>query len=121
MNDIHLLEYAAKAMQHSGDEKFRSFAIYDNDKFVSLNLGFRSGVLTQIWNPLDDNGDAFWLAVKLNICINFGFAANQINCEIYDWEEDEVKIDWKENGRKDPFTATRRAIVRCAAEVGKSL
>lgn len=71
------------------------------------------------WNPLTDDGDAFRLAVKLNINIGFGIFATQINCEIYDWAEDEVLVEWKENGRKDPLAATRRAIVRAAAEIGK--
>ena len=73
------------------------------------------------WNPLTDDGDALRLAVKLEISIAFGVHATTINCEVYDWAEDEVLIDWKEDGRKDPLAATRRAIVRAAAEIGRSM
>jgi hypothetical protein len=73
------------------------------------------------WNPLDDDGDALRLAVKLEISIAFGIHATTINCEVYDWAEDEVLIDWQEDGRKDPLAATRRAITRAAAEIGRSM
>lgn len=43
------------------------------------------------WNPLTDDGDALRLAVKLNLDIRY----------------------------KDSYAATRRAIVRAAAAIGK--
>lgn len=74
------------------------------------------------WNPLTDNADAFCLAVQLNI-------------EIHPYEEtstgewsmakernhsyaDEFSEKIKDN---DIYAATRRAIVRAAAEIGKTL
>jgi hypothetical protein len=73
------------------------------------------------WNPLTDDGDALRLGVKLEISIAFGVHATTINCEVYDWAEDEVLIDWQEDGRKDPLAATRRAIVRAASEIGRNM
>ena len=69
------------------------------------------------WNPLTNDGDALRLAVKLRIDIQFSFAAIQINCDIYDWAEKAVKVDVQEDGHEDPYAATRRAIVRAAAEI----
>jgi hypothetical protein len=108
MTDRELLELAAKAAGIAG------FWVDDG-----LNTG--SNATPTVWNPITDDGDALRLAVKLNINIGFGIFATQINCEIYDWAEDEVLIDWKEDGRKDPYTATRRAIVRAAAEIGRNM
>jgi hypothetical protein len=100
MTDRELLELAAKAC---GLEE------------AKMRIEFNQ------WNPLTDDGDALRLAVKLKISIAFGIHATTINCEVYDWAEDEVLIDWKEDGRKDPYAATRRAITRAAAEIGRSM
>ena len=67
------------------------------------------------WNPLTDDGDALRLAVKLNFLVDSsaiqgatdaGDGTTFYQCELH-------------NG--DPYAATRRAIVRAAAEIGKSL
>jgi hypothetical protein len=100
MTDIKLLELAAKAC-----------GMFSSKMRIEFNQ----------WNPLTNDGDALRLAVKLEISIAFGVHATTINCEVYDWAEDEVLIDWKEDGRKDPLAATRRAIVRAAAEIGRSM
>lgn len=54
------------------------------------------------WNPLTDDGDALRLAVKLNI--DHGNPGMRLS------------IDW--TPADDPYAATRRAIVRAAAEIG---
>ena len=54
------------------------------------------------WNPLTDDGDALRLAVKLNFPLD-GFTI--------------TPSEWMD----DPYTATRRAIVRAAAEIGKGM
>lgn len=53
------------------------------------------------WDPLTDDGDALRLAVKLDIDIAKSVETNAF--------------------LKDPYAATRRAIVRAAAEIGKAL
>lgn len=65
------------------------------------------------WNPLTDDGDALRLAVKLNalVDINNGKTA----CVLLGPETDSVQHD------SDPYAATRRAIVRAAAEIGAKL
>jgi hypothetical protein len=52
------------------------------------------------WNPLTDDGDALRLAVKLRL----------------------LESSWLgDMGEVDPYAATRRAIVRAAAEIGKAM
>ena len=53
------------------------------------------------WNPLTDDGDALRLTVKLGIDIS------------------KSQVDYWDKNSTDPYAATRRAIVRAAAEIGK--
>ena len=72
-----------------------------------------------IWNPLTDDGDALRLAVKLDLDV----------CTDHNDEEWHVNVWAKQKGvlgqseprdeTVDPYAATRRAIVRAAAEIGK--
>jgi len=57
----------------------------------------------RVWNPLTDDGDAFRLAVKCGIDLELWGAFDS---------------PWFQ---PDPYAATRRAIVRAAAEIGKGL
>lgn len=79
------------------------------------------------WNPLTDDGDALRLAVKLRISLDHNHAGDQQRyvvaerpgcegcfapvCEIEDHIEDESLRP----------AATRRAIVRAAAAIGKEM
>lgn len=100
MNDRELLELAAKA---AGGTWTRD---YDAGS-MKVMMPF-----TREWNPLTDDGDALRLAVKLDIvprCINkIAFAWRDGVCDI------------QEPITGDPYAATRRAIVRAAAEIGKA-
>jgi hypothetical protein len=66
------------------------------------------------WNPLTDDGDALRLAVKLRMNV---FHAG-IRVFALDEEGD---IEEAEGHELDPYAATRRAIVRAAAEIGKAM
>lgn len=71
------------------------------------------------WNPLSSDGDALRLAVKLNIHIEFAGPRSVV---------DRVQASPKGYGHfaevvmyeGDPAGATRRAIVRAAASIGKT-
>ena len=71
------------------------------------------------WNPLTDDGDALRLAVKLDLyvtqdgdwCDVFYNTDKTTNISTY------LYID----ANNDPYAATRRAIVRAAAEIGKDM
>lgn len=64
------------------------------------------------WNPLEDDGDALRLAVKLRISLLC--AGNNTACDIPETDE----YVWED--AIDP-AAARRAIVRAAAEIGKAM
>lgn len=72
-----------------------------------------------MWNPLTDDGDALGLAVKLRIDVQF--------CKNMGGEFVEVMAHPVGRGDcmgmaeigEDDLAATRRAIVRAAAEIGK--
>ena len=65
------------------------------------------------WNPLTDDGDALRLAVKLRlmVCVRKDGFINAGNTDFLIMAEPE----------KDLYAATRRAIVRAAAEIGKGM
>jgi hypothetical protein len=106
MKDRELLELAAKAagydMQHSIS------AVYPYPDQFHVN--------NKQWNPLADDGDALRLAVKLRLCMdtdyNNGAAAGGPQFSMAEFWEPYAT---------DPCAATRRAIVRAAAEIGKGL
>ena len=66
-----------------------------------------------VWNPLTDDGDALRLAVKLGMLIDVVDDASGANVINYKF--------CSEEHNNDPYAATRRAIVRAAAEIGKDM
>ncbi len=89
MTDQELLELAAKAAG------------------IEVATAHRHGLFlasAKWWHPLDDDGDALRLAVKLRMIVNTDPTGSQAGA-----------------GRSDPYAATRRAIVRAAAEIGKAM
>lgn len=68
------------------------------------------------WNPLTDDGDALRLAVMLNFYLRpmafLHTPSHEVVVGVADWKG----VAEKANG--DPYAATRRAIVRAAAEIG---
>lgn len=71
------------------------------------------------WRPLEDDGDAFRLAVKLEMRVSVFNGVVEVDAGYnyggsccYDVHDE---VDTQE----DPYAATRRAIVRAAAELGE--
>lgn len=102
MTDKQLLEYAAKAAGMAGDFDFENKQL---DKFWVRSFGY--------WNPLTDDGDALRLAVKLRMVI----ACYKDACEIENLRGESLAYEVNAN----PYAATRRAITRAAAEIGKEM
>lgn len=67
------------------------------------------------WQPLHDDGDALRLAVKQRLQVDFGVEETTV---WYDSESDGAYY-LKEPSGGDPYAATRRAIVRAAAQMAK--
>ncbi len=109
MTDRELLESAAKA---AGMD-----TLIWHDEMQSYWIQYDA---PQYWNPLTDDGDALRLAVKLEIDIEYA------NDTVTAWFV-AARPGW-DNGcvttAEEPYgcdkaAATRRAIVRAAAEIGK--
>ena len=111
MTDRELLEYAAKA---AGIGPL-SWIETDGTKIVT-NLR---------WNPLTDDGDALRLAVKLGLSVHLDLGNRIVVAKPTLFPKvgnEEIHYDEsKFGGGCDPYAATRRAIVRTAAEIGKNL
>ena len=78
-----------------------------------------SDIASPHFNPMTHNADALWLAVRLNLSIRF-FASNNGDVEVYvngDYDGAPEVREWFEgDGGTD---ATRRAITRAAARIGR--
>ena len=107
MSERELLELAAKAAGVNGF-------------LVDAGLNMGSNAFPKVWNPLTDDGDALRLAVKLDMSV------------IVDGENNHVRVYAQSFARSeegygacgfgpDKCAATRRAIVRAAAEIGKAM
>jgi len=103
MTDRELLELAAKA----AGIRINHWVYDDLDSSPAV---LETG---EVWNPRDDDGDALRLAVKLRLTIyhtSVGVSAS----------EPEGRSMLELNGT-DPDAATRRAIFRAAAEIGRQM
>lgn len=101
MDDKELLERAAKAAGYG------ELRILDDSSII---------VNSRRWNPLADDGDALRLAVKLGIDISF-MLANAVAQTITGIGEHDTVVETHEQIYPDSCAATRRAIVRAAAEI----
>ena len=90
MTDKELLEMAAKAAGYEMNWLQDCQFIYGSDDW---------------WDPLDDDKDAFRLAVALNIL----------------WDVKVHYTKYLDLSEMDKQKATRRAITRSAAEIGKEM
>lgn len=113
MSDRELLEFAAKAAGVHG--RFFEITPLDGYPTYSCGIGYQSRS-TRPWNPLTDDGDALRLAVKLHMLVDADGAAYAIATA----RPKASGIMVSEKHKDDPYAATRRAIVRAAAEIGKA-
>ena len=74
------------------------------------------------WNPLTDDGDALRLAVKMHMSIEINDPEYDTDCLTVDVCSSGPYATWQcVSQSDDPYAATRRAIVRAAAEIGRSM
>ena len=115
-NDRKLLERAAQAM----GRKIIGRRIHNGVEVLILDNG-------DYWQPLVKNeltdcmGDALRLAVRLKLSID----TNWYNSDGCYFSDKSIIASFcsveEENHKGDPNAATRRAIVRAAAEIGRTL
>lgn len=133
MSDRELLEKAAKAAGWTGwkskhgywnlespeGEKsshcldWIRYDPYSGEKFSEPT--FADALYSEGWNPLTDDGDALRLAVKLDISVFF--RPNFVHAEIATSAHEGLVL--QELPTPDKNAATRRAIVRAAAQIGE--
>jgi len=113
MTDRELLELAAKA------------AGYPPEWHGSIKIETANG--TRKWSPLEDDGDALRLAVRLRLVVHVWDNDTEISVAktLPDGEDpDPAYGEWiceSYDSNNDPYAATRRAITRAAAEIGKAM
>ena len=117
MTDRELLELAAKA---AGFEKDWQWGVH----WLSAAGGSVKQDHSWVkWNPLTDDGDALRLAVKLELGFERGPGEHSRYVRAYQYGIEVVRapISVVEDVNDDPYAATRRAVVRAAAEIGRSM
>ena len=107
--DRELLELAAKA---AGYEKLHVMPVARDRSFYMIEEA--EGDRFAPWNPLTDDGDALRLAVKLDIPIS----PESCNGTVWICRGD---LQIFEALGVDSGAAVRRAIVRAAAEIGRTM
>lgn len=116
LTDRELLELAAKAagiageycVWHSGTEPLTTATgIYRDDE-------------GRLWNPLDDDGDALRLAVILGLANYMEFNLQPLGAMVTRIGENKLEM-YESTDPQDLYAATRRAIVRAAAEIGRKM
>ena len=115
-NDRELLELAAKAagswIVGPVEKYIVQFGHYENGFVIRNDRGGDS-----CWNPIADDGDALRLAVKLRVDLIRDFDRIDV---VYD-EGSVSEYLYELPTPTDPYAATRRAIVRAAAAIGKEM
>jgi hypothetical protein len=117
--DKELLELAAKAAGLEYTERNYSApgeltAIGEDGWGMVAALGFG---MVKFWNPLVNDADAFRLAVKLRMGLDtLGLKSDRTHAHVPGM----LGVVEVPHG-SDPYAATRRAIVRAAASIGKEM
>ncbi|MNG06475.1 hypothetical protein D3C84_897160 [compost metagenome] len=94
MSDRELLEFAAKTLLPE-----------DSHNCPHFMGGFLSN-----WNPIEDDSDAFRLAIALEL---------DVMCASVKSAEDGITVQIQAG--VDKYVATRKAIVEVAAEIGRNM
>ncbi len=112
--DRELLELAAKAAGVVGEV----FEYGNGQVCIHVPRDTSYGFGYSIWDPLEGDGDAFRLMVAL--CMTVGAAPNYpLLAER--WAGISPDLVCREEDGNDHAAATRRAITRAAAEIGREM
>jgi len=105
-----MLEAAARAAGHRIEGDADKLVVFPGHKAGGLSI-FNERGGSSLWNPLNDDGDALRLAVKLKI-------TPHIDNNLTD-AESHLGFSTEAHG-DNPYAATRLAIVRAAAAIGST-
>jgi hypothetical protein len=104
-DDRELLELAAKAAGYS-------FVTFHGDDVTAW-----IGRDPLAWNPLTDDGDALRLAVQLQFDLSLGHRGASVK----NWGGRIIAEELCHQDSGEELPCARRAIVRAAAEIGRSM
>ncbi len=119
MTDRELLELAAKAGGYAHHEYVENSA-----RDGRVVTGHYDSLLEVCINPITDDGDALRLAVKLmiRVSVNRAFRLSIPGCVTVEYpDRDGFYFALGEAVTNGPYAATRRAITRAAAEIGRQM
>ncbi|MGA4640579.1 hypothetical protein ACQKC8_12490 [Stutzerimonas stutzeri] len=112
MEDRELLELAAKAAGIGGE--WSADGCDDRGQSCGIKID-----PNYIWNPLTDDGDALRLAFALGMSVDAG--ACMIDYAVPDADDEELEtLETLEFEHGGDIANLRRAIVRAAAEIGRT-
>lgn len=120
-DEKELLKFSAKAaglsLDVSGKNGGANGAVFD--LFGNVVLDWHNGVT---WNPLRNNADAFWLVAKLELELYTGEDEScKTACAAYFVGDCQRVCIEHHDSHKDVYAAFRYAVVRAAAEIGRSI
>lgn len=110
--DHELLKLAAIAVGHGIE--------FTTDTDGRQRCWFENRFTCIAWEPLNNDGDALRLAVKLRIKFRYNEALGQALAWTGGYPDFEAKANIEDCGR-DENACARRAIVRAAAEIGRQM
>lgn len=106
--DRELLELAAKAAGIDGK-------YFESEEGICIHTGIYRAGFDYYWNPLLSDSEALRLAVRLYLRVE----PMHSYCVAYSGSV--CAKQFSERADSDRYTATRRAIVRAAAEIGANM
>jgi hypothetical protein len=113
MTDKELLELAAKAAGFKRED-------FVDGKSIIREVDGQPVYWPVYWNPLTDDGDALRLAVKLSLIVSREYTEVGKEAVVFYLNEIQHQMRCVVPHENNPYAATRRAIVRAAAEIGKA-
>jgi hypothetical protein len=113
MDDRTLLELAAKA----AGIKTHGWRAHEFQPGYYVLPETETGAYC-VWNPLTDDGDSLRLAVRLRIV--WGWYSDNAMWARCEFDDRVFRESHERAGTQDEMAATRRAIVRAAAEIGRN-
>lgn len=123
MDDREMLVLAAKAAGMTPLPE--GMEVCDAGPMSKGGIVFAGGGNLIDWNPLTDDGEALRLAVRLRLRIDTP-SAGSFRLRALVQSQDRTRSVCENSSDEtidmsDPYAATRRAIVRAAAEIGKTM
>lgn len=115
-DDRELLELAAKAAGLF-DDGYRA-VFRDGEGWVCIRPADDKCQFQSVWAPLTDDGDALRLAVKLQLQVTPGTYNKE---EFTAFHAGRGEAHEYLHYKQDEYAATRRAIVRAAAAIGRAM